>query len=87
MTIVDEGAIRSTFARSWLTLSAIFPAGAGPDVKEKISVLPLIVIVSAVIVIVPGGKSDLPPTVAVLICALYRATSLAGSVDSWPIPE
>ena len=76
-----------TLARSWLTLSTIFPAGAGPDVKEKICVPPLMVIVLAVIVIVPGGKPEFPPCVAVLICPLYRATTLAGSADSGRSPE
>src|SRR5262249_14822071 len=48
---------------------------------------PLMFMVSAVIVIVPGGKPGLPPSVAVLICALYRSTRWAGSVDSGRIPE
>ena len=76
-----------TLARSVLTLNAMFPAGAGPAVLEKIPVLPLRVIVSAVIVIAPGAKAAVPPSTPTLICALSRATSVAASVDSGPRPE
>lgn len=56
-----------TFDRKVLTLRAIFPAGAGLVVEEKIRVLPLMVMVSAVIVMVPGGRAPVPPSTAVLI--------------------
>ena len=76
-----------TFARSVLTLSAMLPAGAALDVNATIPVSPVRVMVSAVIVIAPGGKAAVPPSTAVVILTLLRATSLAASVASGPRPE
>ena len=46
-----------TFERNVFTFRAIFPAGAGLVLKAKIEVLPLMTMVSAVIVMVPGESA------------------------------
>ena len=79
-----------TFARSWLTLKTMFPAGAAtsPNVLAKTSDSPLRLTVSAVIVIEPDRRSAAirrPP--AVKSIPLLKTTDWAASVDSGRIPE